>query len=59
MAATQAHREYQASIVSVTHTGAGGTRARDRAVAAGYGGGATVNVSKYGIDPYAAIIGWA
>jgi len=46
MAAAQSHSEYQASIGSVTHTGAGGTRARDRAVAAGYGDGATVFVSE-------------
>lgn len=46
MAAAQAHSEYQASIGQVTHTGAGGTRARDRASAAGYGGGATVFVSE-------------
>lgn len=42
----QAHSAYQASIGSVTHTGPGGTRPRDRAVAAGYGGGATIFVSE-------------
>jgi len=46
MASAQAHSEYQASIGSVTHTGAGGTRARDRAAYAGYGGGATIYVSE-------------
>ncbi len=46
MAAAQAHSEYQASIGKVTHTGRGGTRPRDRAIAAGYGSGATVFVSE-------------
>jgi hypothetical protein len=46
MAAAQAHSNYQASIGSVTHTGTGGTRPRDRAIAAGYGGGASVFVSE-------------
>lgn len=46
MAAAQSHSEYQASIGSITHTGAGGTRPRDRAIAFGYGGGATVFVSE-------------
>ncbi|HSB65858.1 MAG TPA: LysM peptidoglycan-binding domain-containing protein, partial [Anaerolineales bacterium] len=42
----QGHSDYQASIGSVTHTGAGGTRPRDRAAAAGYGGGATFFISE-------------
>ncbi len=46
MAAAQSHSEYQASIGSITHTGAGGTRPRDRAIAFGYGGGATVFISE-------------
>ncbi len=46
MAAAQAHSDYQASIGSVTHTGAGGSRPRDRAAAAGYGGGGTIFVSE-------------
>jgi LysM repeat protein len=46
MASAQAHSDYQASIGSITHTGAGGTGPKDRAVAAGYGGGATVSVSE-------------
>jgi LysM repeat protein len=46
MAAAQAHSDYQASIGSITHTGGGGTRPKDRAIAAGYGGGATVYVSE-------------
>lgn len=63
MAAAQAHSEYQASIGSVTHTGAGGTRPRDRAVAAGYGGGATVFISENiaggrGLTPQQAVQWW-
>jgi len=46
MAAAQAHSEYQASIGSITHSGAGGSRPADRAVAAGYGGGLKVYVSE-------------
>jgi LysM repeat protein len=46
MAAAQSHSEYQASIGSWTHTGPGGTRPHDRAVAAGYGNGAQVYVSE-------------
>lgn len=46
MAAAQAHSEYQASIGQGTHTGAGGSRPRDRAAAAGYGGGAAIFVSE-------------
>ena len=46
MAAAQAHSEYQASIGTWTHSGPGGSRPHDRAVAAGYGGGAQVYVSE-------------
>ena len=46
MAAAQAHSEYMASTGAVTHAGAGGSRASDRAVAAGFGGGAQVFVSE-------------
>jgi LysM repeat protein len=46
MAAAQAHSDYQASIGQVTHTGLGGTRPRDRAIAYRFGGGATVYVSE-------------
>lgn len=35
----QSQANYQASISTVTHTGAGGTTARDRAIAAGYSNG--------------------
>ena len=46
MAAAQAQSDYQASIRTVTHKGAGGTSAKDRAIAYGFGGGATVFVSE-------------
>ncbi len=46
MSIAQGHSNYQAAIGSVTHIGAGGTRPRDRAVAAGYGGGATFFISE-------------
>jgi len=42
MAAAQGHSEYQASIGSWSHVGAGGTYEWDRAAAAGYGGGANI-----------------
>lgn len=46
MRSAQAQSDYQASIESVTHTGAGGTNPRDRATSAGYGDGATIWVSE-------------
>lgn len=46
MSIAQAHSDYQAAIGVVTHTGAGGTRPKDRAAAAGYGGGATFFISE-------------
>jgi len=46
MSIAQAHSDYQAAIGVVTHTGAGGTRPRDRAAAAGYGGGGTFFISE-------------
>jgi LysM repeat protein len=46
MSIAQGHSDYQASIGQVTHTGAGGTRPKDRAVAAGYGGGRTFYISE-------------
>lgn len=46
MYAAQSHSEYQASISSITHTGAGSSRPRDRAAAAGYGAGAAIFVSE-------------
>ena len=46
MRSAQAQSDYQASIQSVTHTGAGGTSPRDRATSTGYGDGATIWVSE-------------
>lgn len=46
MAAAQAHSDYQASIGSWTHTGAGGSTPKSRAMAAGYGEGAAVFVTE-------------
>jgi Cysteine-rich secretory protein family/LysM domain len=46
MSIAQVHSDYQASIGQVTHIGPGGTRPRDRAVAAGYGGGGTFFISE-------------
>jgi len=46
MASAQAHSDYQASVGQVTHTGQDGTRLRDRAIAYGFDGGATVYVSE-------------
>ena len=46
MSIAQAHSDYQAAIGTVTHTGAGGTSPKDRAYAAGFGGGATIFLSE-------------
>ena len=46
MSIAQSHSDYQAAIGQVTHTGAGGTRPKDRATAAGYGGGAAFFISE-------------
>ena len=46
MAAAQSHSDYQAAINSITHSGPGGSRPHDRAVGAGYGGGAQVFISE-------------
>lgn len=46
MQTAQGQADYQASLGTVTHEGPGGSRPRDRAIAAGYGGGATVFVSE-------------
>jgi LysM repeat protein len=62
MAVAQAHTDYQVSIGSTTHYSADGSRPRDRAIAAGYGGGATVFISENiaggtGLTP-AEAVGW-
>jgi uncharacterized protein YkwD len=62
MAVAQAHNDYQVSIGSTTHYSADGSRPRDRAIAAGYGGGATVFISENiaggtGLSP-AEAVGW-
>jgi len=46
MSNAQAQNDYSMSIGQVTHTGPDGSRPRERAYAAGYGGGATVFVSE-------------
>ncbi|MCJ7625507.1 MAG: CAP domain-containing protein [Anaerolineaceae bacterium] len=46
MSIAQSHSDYQASIGYWTHEGPGGTRPRDRAIAAGFGGGASVFLSE-------------
>jgi LysM repeat protein len=46
MSIAQAHSDYQAAIGQVTHTGPGGTRPKDRAVAAGYGGAGSFFMSE-------------
>lgn len=46
MGVAQAHTDYQALIGEVTHISADGSRPRDRAAAAGYGGGATFFISE-------------
>ena len=46
MSIAQGHSDYQASIGQVTHIGPGGSRPRDRAAAAGYGGGGTFFISE-------------
>ncbi len=46
MAAAQAQSNYQASIGQVTHVGAGGSSASERAISYGFGGGAQVFVSE-------------
>ncbi len=46
MAAAQGHSEYQAFLGTWTHEGADGSTPKSRAIAAGYGGGATIFVSE-------------
>jgi LysM repeat protein len=63
MSIAQAQNDYSMSIGSVTHTGPNGSRPRERAYAAGYGGGATVFVSENiaqgtGLTPSEAVQWW-
>lgn len=63
MSTAQSQSDYQASINSVTHTGPGGTRPKDRASAAGYGNGGNIFLSEiiYGgfrSTPQTAITWW-
>jgi uncharacterized protein YkwD len=44
MASAQGQSDYQAQLGYWTHEGPGGTSPRDRAIAVGFGGGATVFV---------------
>jgi LysM repeat protein len=46
MSVVQAHTDYQAAIGEVTHISADGSRPRDRAAAAGYGGGSSFFISE-------------
>ncbi len=62
-AAAQAHTEWRTQTGQISHTGAGGSSPRDRAIAAGYGGGAPVDVAENIVEgglmtPEAAIRWW-
>jgi LysM repeat protein len=46
MAAAQSHSDWQAANSDTSHTGANGSTAKDRAIAAGYGGGAVIFISE-------------
>jgi len=63
MAIAQAHSDYQADTHTMTHIGPGGTHPRDRARAAGYGGGATIFISEniawgYTLNPSSVVQMW-
>jgi LysM repeat protein len=62
MSVVQAHTDYQAAIGEVTHIGADGSHPRDRAAAAGYGGGSSFFISENiggGTNlSVAEVIGW-
>jgi uncharacterized protein YkwD len=63
MSIAQQQTDYQAAISVCTHTGAGGTSPKDRAVAAGYGGGATFFMSEnfvcgHNLSVAEAIVQW-
>jgi len=62
MAVAQAHNDYQVAAGTTTHYSPDGSRPRDRAIAAGYGGGATIFISENiaggtGLTP-AEAVGW-
>ena len=62
MAVAQAHTDYQVAAGTTTHYSPNGSRPRDRAIAAGYGGGATIFISENiaggtGLSP-AEAVGW-
>ena len=63
MSIAQAQNNYSMSIGQITHTGPDGSRPKERAIAAGYGGGATVFVSENiaegtGLTPAEAVQWW-
>ena len=63
MSIAQAQNNYSMSIGQITHTGPNGSRPKERAIAAGYGGGATVFVSENiaqgtGLTPAEAVQWW-
>ncbi len=63
MASAQGQSDYQATLVTATHVGSGGTDVTQRAIAAGYGGGATVHCVEnvawaFDFTPQAAVASW-
>lgn len=56
MLSAQSQSDYQASIGSVTHTGLGGSSARERAYAVGYGDGDTIWISEIIYGSYQATV---
>ncbi len=63
MAVAEAQNNYSISIGEITHYGRDGSRPREQAIAAGYGGGATVFVSENiamgtGLAPAEAVEWW-
>jgi hypothetical protein len=63
MAVAERQNNYSLSIGQITHYGPDGSRPREQAIAAGYGGGATVFISENiamgtGLSPAAAVDMW-
>ena len=63
MVAAQSHSDFQAANDTISHSGAGGSAPRDRAIAAGYGGGGAVFVTENimgggGVSPASAVQAW-